>query len=89
MPNPQFSVRSQTSKWISSEEKELIYDLVADPGEDKPSNQVPEELRQERENNLQKMEALWEQRVPSPRPRTISPEECARLEALGYTTCGG
>jgi arylsulfatase A-like enzyme len=89
MPDPQFSVRTVSRKWISGEKSELVYDLSTDPGEESPSGGVPSFLSDSKQAYRSQVESLSSHQAEAPKPRFLSPEECSRLEALGYTTCQG
>jgi arylsulfatase A-like enzyme len=87
MPEPQFAVRTETSKWIDGLKQTLVYDLRSDPLEAQSSTTIPKSLQSAKEQ-YQEMIANYQQWLAeSPRKRQISDEECKRLMALGYTTC--
>ncbi len=86
MPDPQLAVRTEHQKWISKEEKELVYNLDTDPEEVTPSADIPSELKGAPASYKKLIQASAKDQA-SGKKRTIDKEECARLEALGYTTC--
>jgi arylsulfatase A-like enzyme len=86
MPQPQFAVRTQDWKWIEQENQQLVYDLKSDPQELEPQSTIPQNLKDAKKTYAQLI-AETEQDRQKVEKRMISKEECARLEALGYTTC--
>ncbi|MAA79784.1 MAG: hypothetical protein CL916_11040 [Deltaproteobacteria bacterium] len=87
MPNPQFAARTRTWKWIAQENSDLVYNIDIDPQESKDKKDIPKELQNSKKKAATLLESLSEHQVSSPRPRTISDEECARLQLLGYVQC--
>ncbi len=88
MPNPQFAVRTDQAKWIATPKSNLVYDLSGDPEEKQNLQTVPSALSTAKETYQQQIQSLKKWQTTSPRKRQISDEECKRLMALGYTTCG-
>lgn len=87
MPEPQFAVRTETSKWIDGLKQTLVYDLRSDPLEGKSSTMIPTSLQSAKEQYQEIIDSYQQWLAESPRKRQISDEECKRLMALGYTTC--
>ncbi|MGC6510656.1 MAG: sulfatase [Myxococcota bacterium] len=85
MPNPQFASRSETYKRIEGADVQ-IFDLLSDPNENSPL-QDTSILSDSRSTYLKQLEPYLQRQHASPQQPTLSKEECARLEALGYTTC--
>ncbi|MBM73965.1 MAG: hypothetical protein CMK59_01085 [Proteobacteria bacterium] len=86
MPDPQFAVRTNLWKWISQEKGELVYDLKSDPLELSSLSNPPKDLSDSKTIYAQLIASTEKDRQKTEK-RIISEEECARLEALGYTTC--
>ncbi|MEC7987874.1 MAG: sulfatase [Myxococcota bacterium] len=87
MPNPQFSVRNLSWKWIQQERANLVYSIANDPEEAVLSNDIPNVFSQSQADYKALISSLKDQQVSTSQKRHISKEECARLEALGYSTC--
>ena len=85
MPKPQFATRSQSHKRIEGADVQ-IFDLLADPNENSPL-QDASILSDSRSTYLKQLEPYRQRQHASPQQPALSKEECARLEALGYTTC--
>jgi arylsulfatase len=84
MPQPQFARRTLAEKCIQQPDRTLRYDLLADPAETSALD-GPDCAR---DGYARLIAALSGSQVPEPQTgRALSDEECARLEALGYTTC--
>jgi len=56
--------------------------------EDRPRSEVPSSLSTAEEEYRDAISSLSGHQAEVPSARAISEEECARLEALGYTHCG-
>ena len=85
MPNPQFASRSQSHKRIEGADSQ-VFDLLADPNENSPL-QDTSILNDSKSTYLKQLEPYRQRQHKSPQQPALSKEECARLEALGYTTC--
>lgn len=84
MPEPQLARRTLTEKCIQQPGATLRYDLTADPTESSDLGGAP----CARSTYDALIDSLASAQAPEPETgRALSPEECARLEALGYTTC--
>lgn len=84
MPEPQFARRTLTEKCIQQPGATLRYDLTADPSESSDLGGAP----CDRSAYDDLIASLASSQAPEPEVgRALSEEECARLEALGYTTC--
>lgn len=88
MPGPQFSVRTPVSKWIDGIQQDWVYDLESDPEESNNLKTIPPSLLASKETYQKLVTEYAKWQSVSPRKRQISDEECKRLMALGYTTCG-
>lgn len=88
MPDPQWSVRSPPHKVIQGAERLLVYDLAADPQEQAPGSVLPPGLDAARSEYRDLVSGLRAHQAVPPAPRSISPEEQQRLEALGYVLPG-
>jgi len=87
MPQPQFAARTLAWKWIAQENSNLVYNIEIDPQEAINKKTVPSVLQSAKTEAATLLESLSEHQAASPRPRTISDEECARLQLLGYVQC--
>jgi len=87
MPNPQFAVRNLSWKWIHQEKSELVYELSADPKEANNLPNIPSVFSTAQSDYEKLISSLKREQASAPKNRHIGKEECARLEALGYTTC--
>ena len=87
MPQPQFAARTLAWKWIAQENSNLVYNIEIDPQEATNKKTVPDELQNAKTEAATLLESLSSHQASSPRPRTISDEECARLQLLGYVQC--
>ena len=88
MPGPQFAVRTDSAKWIDGIQQDWVYDLQSDPQELDNLNSIPSPLKDAKETYQKLVGSYAKWQSESPRKRQISDEECKRLMALGYTTCG-
>lgn len=85
MPEPQFAVRTPATKVIWQPRASLVYDLASDPLERQPGSTVPAALEQARQACQDRVTSLASHQAAAPqRGPMLSPEERARLEALGY-----
>ena len=87
MPKPQFAARTLAWKWIAQENSDLVYNIGNDPQESQREESVPSVLKDAKKTAASLLESLSSHQASSPRPRTISDEECARLQLLGYVQC--
>ncbi len=85
MPDPQFAVRTPDTKVIWQSDATLVYDLGLDPQELRADDQVPPALASARTDHAGLVDSLSAHQASAPKQdRFISPEDRARLEALGY-----
>ncbi len=85
MPKPQFSARTSATKVIWRADRHLVYDLRTDPAEKTSTSSIPSDLASARDTYRKLVDSLGgHQGSPPQQDRFISPEEAARLEALGY-----
>lgn len=85
MPNPQFAARTLRHKRIEGEEIQ-VFDLQTDPLETRPLADMSI-LADSKSRYLKAIEPYRVRQHAAPQQPGLSQEECARLEALGYTTC--
>lgn len=84
VPEPQFAQRTASEKCIDQDGTVLRYDLLTDPAESK--NLGGEPCTRDTYDTL--IADMAQYQVPEPDNQIVrTDEECARLEALGYTTC--
>lgn len=89
MPDPQESARTPTLKRLERGGAVQVYDLSADPAELRPLTGRDEALAAERAAYEAAVTPLLAHQGPPPKNAIVqSPEERARLEALGYLPKG-
>ena len=89
MPDPQESARTPSLKRLERGGAVTVYDLSADPGELKPLTGQADALAAERAAYEAAITPLLAHQGPPPKNAIVqSPEERARLEALGYLPKG-
>ena len=77
------AMRVGTMKYISAPRPEL-YDLAADPNEERNLYREGSELVESLKSRLSELESDWDDVSPSERIEEIDPDTRARLAALGY-----
>ena len=90
MPVTQQAVRTDRWKWILRSDKlAYLYEHSTDPKELKNRSEKEQvaELPAALEVYKSSVQSLGTHQAAAPKQRDISDAECARLEALGYTTC--
>ena len=87
MENPQFAVRSPDWKWISQPDRELVYNISNDPEEKRELSSIPDDFASSKQEYSTLIESKRQYQSKMQGGRSLSKEDCARLEALGYTTC--
>ena len=90
MPVTQQAVRTDRWKWILHSDKwAYLYEHSIDPKEQQNRSEKEQvaELPAALDVYKSKIQSLGVHQAAAPKQREISETECARLEALGYTTC--
>jgi arylsulfatase A-like enzyme len=85
MPDPQFAVRTATTKVIWQTDGTQVYNLATDPQERTATADVPPDLMDARDRYNTLVDSLSKHQTQAPmQSRFTSPEESERLKALGY-----
>ncbi len=87
-PPSQFAVRTPHTKLIERDAGVQVYDLRADPREERASDHVPEALEGAASRYRLAVDSLAPHMVEPPSPTPLSGSEIRRLEALGYVEPG-